>query len=625
MEFQLEVINIEKILVNTKEKFEQFLIEINKKGFAFDTETTGLNIQTLKICGMSFCDGKKSWYLPFGHITSESQLNIESYCEGLKTLFYNAQILVGHNLVYDMQVLRKYNIYPEKVRWFDTIIAQHLINENESKGLKHLAKKYFNYSMETFDEVTNKTKTIENVNPSRAYSYACDDAIMTLKLFVKFKEILKQKDLENLFHNIEMPFLRCIVDMEWNGVEIDKQHLNNLKSQMVDELLKSNNKLISLLPNKYKQQGLFGGYASSFDFNSSKELGKLLYGELGLEKLSLSEKTGEASTGLPVLERLKKQHPIIPVLIEYKKLQKLNTAFLNSLPNHIQQDGRVHCKFNNTGTVTGRLSSSNPNLQQLPKNEEFNFRKCFKATKGYKFLTLDYSQEELRFAAFLSKDRELLESYEKGLDLHLATANKAFHLGLNEKQLTDNTPEFKEAKNKFNKERNNAKALNFGILYGRGPHSLKDVLGITLQEAEKMVKDYFKAYPQLKQAIDKTHQEIRDGGFVRNYFGRYRHFYKDEEGKYPGNCFRQSFNFKIQGACSDLLRIAMVQIRDFLKQNNNEARLIFTVHDEMTLEVPENKAQWYYEEIKKIMENCFEMVPKLVATGEIGDNYGETK
>ena len=612
---------IEKVLVDTTDKFEQFLNEIDKDVICFDTETTALKIQDLKLVGMSFFSNNKTWYLPFGHTTQEQQLNWDDCKIKLNKLFYGAKGIIGHNLVYDMQVLKKYDIFPENVKWFDTMVAQHLVDENERKGLKFLAKKYFDYDMETFQEVSS-VKKFANVTLKNATSYACDDAIYTYKLY----ELLKPKlvGVENLFYSIEMPFLRCIIDMEWNGVLIDQIKLKELDVAVRERIQHYEKEIVSHLPKKYTQTSLLGDSISVINLGSSQQVSKLLFEDLGLPVKERSEKTGKPSTGTPSLKQIKNEHPIIPALIKHKEYKKLKNAFINALPNHISNDGRVHANFINTGTVTGRLSSANVNMQQIPKNDEINLRSCFIASPKTKFITLDYKQEELRLAAFVANDEDMIKAYEEGLDLHLLTANKIFSLGLTEEELIDGTTAYNKAKIKYSKERDKAKATVFGILFGAGKENLSGRLQITPKEAQEIIDGYFKVFPKVKKYIDETHNEVRKQGFVKNYYGRRRHFKKVNWG-YSNNVYRQSFNFKIQGFAADLLRVAMGNIRKFLREHNFEARFIFTVHDEITLEVPEDKVDFYLINIKKIMESSLVCNPPLIATGGVGNNYAEAK
>jgi len=361
------VIIIQKILVNTREKFDEFLKDINDI-FAFDTETTSLNIQELNLVGISFhCGTDKSWYIPFGH-TQGLQLDMrEEVMSQLKDLFCKAKLVIGHNLVFDMQVLRRYNLYPEYTPWFDTMIAYHLIDENDRKGLKYLSKKFLNYTMKTFEETT-KGQNISYADMETTKDYACDDAIQTWKLFKLFKKDLIKKDLKSLMKDIEMPFLRCIIEMEWNGILIDREKVDELAIEVKDKLVEVEENIANALPSKFKQKTLGGTYKPSINLDSSKDLVKLLYSELGLEIKYKTDK-GVPAVGTPILKKYVNKHPIIPLLIKYKEYQKLQTSFLASLPKHISSDGKVHCRFNDTGTRTGRLCMAKGTLISTTKGK----------------------------------------------------------------------------------------------------------------------------------------------------------------------------------------------------------------------------------------------------------------
>lgn len=617
----------DKILVNTPELFKEFLNTINKDMFAFDTETTDINIQKLKLCGISFYDGSgTAWYLPFGHSTKEQQLDLENCeyeCE-LSELFNNANLIIGHNLVFDMQVLKKYNIYPENVKWFDTMVAQHLVDEESEKGLKFLAKYYFGHTMKTYNEVS-KNENFANVRIEDAKEYSCDDSIQTFRLYELLSKKIEELDLHKLFYDIEMPFLRCIIDMEQNGILVDNGRIETLKVELKHKLREIESEIAKHLPSKYKSKGLFESENININLGSSKQLSQLLFSDLKLTVKEKSDKTGNASVGIPALKQIVNEHPIIKPLLKYKEYQKLSSAFLEALPKHIEDDGRVHCRFNDVGTVSGRCSSNSPNLQQLPRNDEISIRSCFIAPKGKKFIVFDYAQEELRLTAFLSQDEDMIRAFENGMDSHLVAANKIYHLNLSDAELKDGTPEHKLAKEKFGKLRQNAKSIvSFGILYGMSEFHLSEILGISTGDAKQIIDDYFKASPRIKQLIDNTHNQVRSKGFVRNFYGRYRHFHK-ENGQYKGNTFRQSFNTIIQGFAADFLRASMINILKFIRQNNNEAKLIFTVHDELCVEVPEDKVEFYEKGIKEIMENNLVIRPKLIASSGVGNNYAEAK
>ena len=269
-------------------------------------------------------------------------------------------------------------------------------------------------------------------------------------------------------------------------------------------------------------------------------------------------------------------------------------------------------------------SSFAPNLQQLPRQTEIDIRGCFTAGKGNSLIVLDFSQEEIRLAAALSKDIDMINAYKNGLDLHLLTANKIFNLGLTEEQLKEGTEEYKKAKEKYKAERTKAKTIVFGMLYGMTEYTLSKNLKISLEEALKLISDYFEAYHGVKKSIDECHRQIKHKGFIRNYYGRYRRF-KPENGAYKAEHYKQGYNFLIQGTAADLLRVSMNNLLKFLKANGNEGKIVLTVHDEICIEVPSNNAEFYLKNMKEIMEKSLDIEPALIAEGSIGKTYSEAK
>lgn len=557
---------INKNLVCNQEEFNVFLNTISPAVFSFDTETTGLNIQELEIVGMSFCDGNNSWYIPFKHNNIE-QLKFSEIRGNLTKLFLNARLIIGHNLVFDMQVIKKYGIYPESMEWFDTMIAAHLLDENKGKGLKDLSQRLLGYKMKSLKEMSGNSMDVRNAPISEAMNYACDDAIQTYKLFELFKEQLKKQGLVKLFREIEMPFLRTIIEMESNGVLINQTRIKELQAKTQEKIIYYKNEITKLLPKKYRQQSLTGENITNFSVDSSTQLKKLLFEDLKLPIKIRSEKTQEASTGVEALNALMNAHPIILLIHKYREYAKLKSGFLEALPKHISKNGRIHCRFNPVGARTGRLASDSPNLQNLPNNDEVSVRSCFIASPGMKMIVLDYSQEELRLAAFVSKERVMIDSFKQGADFHLLTANRIFKLNLPNEALVIGNKEYKEAKEKYYAERHKAKTTVFSILYGITEQGLAERLKVSVEEAKTIIENFFKGFPNVKRSIDATHNFLRKNGFVKNYYGRYRHFIK-VNGRYPSGAFRQSYNYLIQGCVASNMRIIVknkgyLPIKDF--------------------------------------------------------------
>ena len=609
-----------KICVNTRELFDRMVEDLSKeKILVFDTETTGLNISKLKILGISLYNGgNTAYYVPINHYQA-TQLG-EAILPEIKNLLISKELIIAHNIVYDTKVLNKYKIELDTLNWFDTMVAAHLCyEERPAIGLKALAKAELKMDMKQLTDVIEIDK-LEFADVEKMSNYSCDDVIATFGLYNMFSKELNEKELMKLFTKIEMPFLKVIKRMEENGVLIDVNRFNAFEKTLVSDIGKIEGEINKVLKLN-TQTTLFDKSRLNIDLDSPKQLGDILYNKLQLPIMERTE-TGQPKTGSDILEKMKDKHPVIPTLIEYRKLKKMLNAFIQPLPKKIDADNRIRASFHDCGTKTGRLSSSDPNLQQLPKEDTYDVRGCFIASPGYKIMAADYSQEELRVAAHICDDPTMIKAFELNQDLHLTVANKVFCLNLNEKELIIGNPEYEAAKKKHKDFRNMSKFISFGLLYGAGPEGLSNLTGKSTAEAKEMMDSFFKQFPNVKQKIKQTEYTVSNFGFVRSMFHRRRNFKKEPR---MSKAFRQAFNFLIQGACSDILRKAMIEIDDFIKQNNNESRILMTVHDEIVLEVPEQKVGFYKENIKRIMENTMTLKVKLVAELGEGDSYGEAK
>ncbi len=410
--------------------------------------------------------------------------------------------------------------------------------------------------------------------------------------------------------------------MEETGIAIDFKKIQEIElalKKQINEMETEVGKAVGMST----QKTLFGDSKLTIDLDSPHQLGDLLYRKLGLPVLD-STPGGRPKTGSDVLEKLKDMHPVIETIIKYKACRKLLTAFISPLPSRADRDGRVRTSYKDCGTKTGRLSSQNPNMQQLPRNDkEYKIRKCFISSKGKTLLVFDFSQEELRVAAHLTNDPTMLEVYKNNKDLHLTTANKIYKLSLNEAQLTVGTKEYKESKKKYSKERQYSKYVSFGLLYGIGTFGLSRQIGCSDKEAKQIIDDYFKEFPRVKREIELTKRDFIKYGYVKNLFGRYRHS-KKEQGQYPTRAFRQNFNFRVQGTCADILRVVMIELYKFL-EDKPEAKMLLTVHDEVVFEVPDDKIEYYSKEFKRIMESAVQLKLPLEVEGSSGKNYAEAK
>ena len=613
------------VLLRNGKEVKDFLECFNSMTFAFDTETTSLRYYDMELLGLSISDGESHAYIPYPWDNDVTSL--------LHELFINAKNIIAHNITFDVAILRKYGFkFPTRVKWFDTMVAAHLLDENREKGLKKLVKLIFDYDMTTMKDLLSLYGSTKDIPESVMADYACEDAQYTMALANQFKHEMIEQGVDMLFKRIEMPFLRTIIEMETQGIGIDKSRLNRLKIELAEAKQGVLAEMYEYLNEPYSiQQSIDGNsieVVGDINFNSSVQLRSILFDRLELPIIETTN-TGSPSTGAVTINTLAKNNEFVALLQKYRIIQKLLTSFFNPLPTLIDSDGRIRTRFNNTGTVTGRLSSSEPNLQQLPKpNKNFpvETRACFIASKGKKMIAVDYSQQELRIMAQLSKDPTLIKSLKEGLDLHLYTANRVFGLGIPEEKLYSTHPESEEIKSKFKKDRDKGKSFSFGIPYGMGQKKASKDLGCSEEEALGYLDKYFEEFPELKKAIDETHKQAEEKGYVTTYTGRRRRFERDSYGRIDFRGLRQSFNFLIQSFGADLIRIACVKLFNYARRNPEYGiKLLMTVHDEIVFECYEEYAEEVARESEKILESCGNMIVPLTAEANIGDNYGEAK
>jgi DNA polymerase-1 len=517
--------------------------------------------------------------------------------------FGKGSIIIAHNIPFDMKVLNKYGVSWYNAEWIDTMVMSHLLDENEEHGLKYLANKYLGVEVKSFSEITTNTDSDEFV------TYAMNDAEWTWSLAQLFKPQLIEQGLLTLFRKIEMPFQRVLVDMELTGVLIDKEKVDDTTKKLQRNLIDLEIQMLDILGKHYEYQyDLFGNFVlkSDINLNSSAQLSIILK-DLGIE---ITEKTesGKDSMGKRTMQNLKGKHAFIDLLDKYKMYQKLLNAFFEPLPSFIDPDGRVRSSFRDIGAKTGRLSCNNPNLQQLPKtkDDEFSVRACFIASPGYKMITCDYSGQELRVLAQVTNDKGLIDAFNSGKDFHSETAAK------------------------FGVDRTKAKAINFGIAYGKSAVGFSKDWKCSEQEAQSYLDKYFEEFPGVRQGIDDTRLEVIKQGYVTSLAGRRRRFIKmkDEQGNefYTRAMYRQAFNFKIQGFSADMIRIAGIKLLN-LKYRNKEwgLRILATIHDEYLLEVKEEYTNIASLAIKQAMESTVRLKVPVVSEIGIGDSYATAK
>ena len=575
---------------------------VKDKEVCFDTETTSLNALHSELVGIAFSwEAGKGYYLS---IPEEREKALE-ILEPIKVFFENQEIKkIGHNLKYDLKVLKNYNINV-KGQLFDTMVAHYLINPDMRHNMDILAETYLKYSPKSITELIGKKginqRSMREVSIEDQTEYAVEDADITFQLKSYFeKEMKKTKTLE-LFNNVEIPLVEVLTDMECEGVNLDTKFLKELSKV----LLKDIKSLENLIHNE-----------AGVDFNlaSPKQLGSVLFDELKLVEKPKKTKTGQYSTSEDVLSSLAKEHKIISNILDWRSLQKLQNTYVDALPNEINsKSGRIHTIYNQAVAATGRLSSNNPNLQNIPVRTERGqqVRKAFIARdENHLLLAADYSQIELRIIAALSKDEGMLGAFKNHEDIHAATAAKVFNVNLDRVS---------------REQRSNAKTINFGIIYGVSAFGLSQQTNLSRTESKELIEAYYSTYPMLRSYIYEQIDFARDNGYVSTILGR-RRYLKDinsQNAILRGSAERNAVNAPIQGSAADIIKLAMIAIQKRLKSENKNSKMILQVHDELVFDVPKYEIDEIKILIKEEMENAFKLEVPLVVDIGIGSNWLE--
>ena len=595
-------------LVDTPEKLDALAAELAKQtSFAFDTETTRLRAVEAALVGVSFAwRAGEAYYVPVRG-AGRSLLPQELVAAKLKRVFENSSIAkIGQNVKFDMLVLRQIGIRVRGVR-FDTLLAAFLLDPMaRSHSLDSMAKTYFNHEMIPITDLIGKGRDqigMEEVDTSRVCEYAAEDADITWRLTEVLEPQITGSHVESLFRDVEMPLSEVLAEMEKNGVALDTALLKKLGSSMED-------RLIELTREAHRVVG------HSFNLDSPKQLGQVLFDELQLS-VQRKTKTGR-STDADTLEALAAQtdHPLPKLVIEYRELSKLKSTYIDTLPTMVsRKTGRVHASFNQTGAVTGRLSSNDPNLQNIPIRTETGkeIRRAFVACDAdHVLLSADYSQIELRLLAHFSKDAALLEAFRSGQDIHRAVAAQ-----VNAVPLEEVTPA----------QRNAAKAVNFGIIYGQTAFGLSRALGISSAEARKFIDTYFLRYPGIRTFIHSCIADARRTGYAQTIFGRRRPI-PELQSRNPGQVSfgeRIAVNTVVQGSAADLIKRAMIDIHREIQSNDRPLSMLIQVHDELVFETPKAHVEGEAEMVRQKMQNAIPLdVPVVVDLGW-GPNWAEAK
>lgn len=575
---------------------------LNQTSVCFDTETNHIDPIIAELVGIAFSwETGKGFYMPFPEDQEEAQVLIEQ----LRPFFENDGIeKIGQNLKYDIKVLHKYGI-KVKGKLFDTMLAHYLINPDMRHNMDVLAETYLNYTPISITELIGKTGknqiTMRDVPLEKQTEYAVEDTDITLQLKEHFEKELGEANTKKLFDDIEIPLLRVLAAMELEGIKLDETFLKSLSVEL-DKDIKTLEELI------YKEAG------ERFNIASPKQLGEILFDKMKLIDKPKKTKTGQYATSEDILSYLAKDHEIIQHILDYRGLSKLKSTYVDALPNQVlKTTGRVHTDYMQTVAATGRLSSNNPNLQNIPirtaRGREV--RKAFvPRSDEYVLLSADYSQIELRIIAALSKEETMINAFRNGEDIHASTASKVFNVALN-----DVTRE----------QRSNAKTVNFGIIYGVSAFGLSNQTNLSRSEAKELIDTYYATYPKLKNFISEQIDFARDHGYVQTVLGR-RRYLKDINSRNAvvrGAAERNAVNAPIQGSAADIIKIAMINIYDKLEAGNYKTKMLLQVHDELVFDVYKPELDTIKNLVKTEMENAYQLeVPLDVELG-VGTDWLE--
>ena len=607
--------NTSKIIKNNfsvlteRKTFLKILDDIKKKKFfSFDLETTSLNYIDAEIVGISIAlTTKESFYIPIAHINSQSykQLPLKFILENFKDILESNKIKkLGHNLKYDRNVLQNYSITLNGVD-YDSMILSYVFDSTAIRhGLDNAAEKYLSYKTIHYEDIAGKgVKQIpfSNVQIDIAAEYACEDAIISLELHeFLWKKLSKDKNAIKIYRDIEMPLMPILSNIERTGVLIDSNRLNNLSIELDKDLKKIQKKCFKIT-NK------------EFNLNSPKQLQEILYVDLKIPTLNVKKTpSGKPSTDEDTLQYLSQTHELPQLILDYRSLNKLKTGYTDRLPMQVsKKTGRVHTSYQQAITATGRLSSTEPNLQNIPikSMQGRKIRQAFITDPQKRILAADYSQIELRVMAHLCKDKNLLKAFKDKVDIHSFTAAEIFNIGIDEVTADD---------------RRSAKAINFGLIYGMSSFGLAKQLGIPIPEAKKYMDIYFERYPKIKSYMTEIKNSARKNGYVETLYGR-KLYLPEINSKQPQRrkyAERTAINAPVQGTAADIIKMAMIGIDDWLIRNNSKTKMIMQVHDELVFEIYEDDIKSEVEHIINIMKDCANLDLPLEVNYGVDSNWG---
>ena len=590
-----------KLIDNEEDLQKLYDFLLTKQFFVLDTETTSTTPIDAELVGMSFAvEEHKAFYVPVSSNREEALQRINLF----KPLFENESIMkIGQNLKYDLEVLRNYNVELKGLMW-DTMIAHYLIQPELRHNMDYMAEIYLHYQTIHIDELIGpkgkNQRSMRDLDPKDVYEYACEDADITLQLKNKLEDELKQHNCEDLFYHIEMPLMPVLAEMEMNGVCLDTASLAETSKQFTTRMNEIEARIYELA-------------GQQFNIASPKQVGEILFDKLKIVEKAKKTKTGQYVTSEEVLQQLKNKHEIVADILEHRGLKKLIGTYIDALPKLINpRTGHIHTSFNQTITATGRLSSSDPNLQNIPIRGEDGkeIRKAFIPEPGCLFFSADYSQIELRVMAHLSQDPNMIEVFREGKDLHAATAANIY-----KKSIEEVTRD----------ERTKSKRANFGIIYGITVFGLAERLDIPRDEAKMLIDGYFQTFPEVHDYMEKSKEVARKQGYVTTLFGRRRYLpdINSANSVVRGFAERNAINAPIQGTAADIIKVAMIHIFQRFKAEGIRSKMILQVHDELNFSVYPDEKEKVERIVIEEMQNAFQMAVPLVADSGFGENWLE--
>ena len=588
------------LITKPEERKELLDLLLKQKSVCFDTETDNIVARHANIIGISFSfKEREAYYVAIPHNYDDAKSIVEEFRP-----FFESQTIekVAHNLKYDLQVINRYNV-DVIAPLFDTMIAHYLINPESKQSMDFLAELYLNYKPVSIESLIGKKGknqgSMADLKPEEVSDYACEDADITWQLRELFKPQIEKEHLRELFYNMEMPLLSVLSAMEQEGIAIDSDGLIKYSEEL-------GTTLVDLESSIKEEAGM------DFNVDSPRQLGQVLFDHMQISSKAKKTKTGQYATSEDVLQKHKNDHAIIPMILDYRQLRKLKSTYVDPLPTLMDEDDkRIHTTYMQTVAATGRLSSHNPNLQNIPirtdKGKEIR-RAFIPRGEEFQLMAADYSQIELRIIAALSEDEAMIHAFQNGQDIHAATAAKVYGIAID-----DVTRE----------QRSAAKAVNFGIIYGQSAFGLAQNLGISRKEAKQIIDSYFEQYNTIKAYMDNAVAEARDKGYVETIMKR-RRYLKDinsANAVVRGFAERNAVNAPIQGSAADIIKLAMIGVHGAMQEEQVKSKMLLQVHDELVFDVHESEVEMMQNLVKKEMESAIELVVPMEVEIEVADNW----